>query len=141
MKYIGTRAIADAFAQLKNNNGILVACSLNAISISFFNTCGIGITKELSASHRMVLDTMRTFIVWGVSLLVGWENFSWVQLIGFLIVTMGICLYNEVITAKWLFTYPAAGSTSKSFIGDADHGSFLGRIEDEKAAGVPLAAN
>lgn len=130
--------VPDAIEQLKNNNGILLACSLNALSIAFFNTCGIGITKELSCSHRMVLDTMRTFIVWGASLMLGWEHFSWVQLIGFLLVTTGIAVYNEIITAKWLFTYPSAAGASKSFIGDADHGSFLGRLEEETAATLPL---
>merc|ERR1711957_542621 len=84
-------------------------------------------------------DTMRTFVVWGVSLALGWEFLSWVQLIGFLFVTFGICLYNEIVTLKCFFTYPVADGASKSFVGDADHGSFLGKLEDEQARTLPLS--
>ena len=32
------------------------------ISIAFFNFFGISVTKDMSAAHRMVLDSLRTLV-------------------------------------------------------------------------------
>merc|ERR1719265_2482087 len=53
----------------------------------------------------MVVDSLRTGIVWTVSLALGWEPFSWIQVIGFLIIIFGSAMYNEVITFP-CFVYP-----------------------------------
>ena len=39
-----------------------------SISISFFNWFGISITSSSSAAYRVVLDSLRTLLVWGVGL-------------------------------------------------------------------------
>jgi len=52
------------------------------LSIAFFNFSGISVTKELSATTRMVLDSMRTVVVWAVSVAVGWQSFNAIQLPG-----------------------------------------------------------
>ena len=39
----------------------------NVASIAFFNFFGISVTKEMSATTRMVLDSIRTFVIWGQS--------------------------------------------------------------------------
>jgi hypothetical protein len=36
-----------------------------------------------------VLETVRTFIVWGGSLAVGWQSFEYVQLVGFIVAIAG----------------------------------------------------
>ena len=69
----------------------------NIISIAFFNFSGISVTKEISATTRMVLDSIRTFVIWMVTLGIGWQAFQWMQIIGFLLLLCGMCLYNEVI--------------------------------------------
>lgn len=51
----------------------------------------------MSATTRMVLDSIRTFVVWIVSLGLHWQDFSWLQLVGFIILLIGMCLYNDVI--------------------------------------------
>ena len=58
-------------------------------SIAFFNFFGISVTKKMSASHRMVLDSVRTCVVWTVGLLAFGEKFSILQLIGFIILITG----------------------------------------------------
>jgi len=87
----------DAFIQLTNNYIIALAILGNVLSIAFFNFFGISVTKSLSASHRMVLDSVRTFVIWGFSLLVGWETFHELQLVGFTILLAGTALYNEIL--------------------------------------------
>merc|ERR1712151_991360 len=110
------------------NPVIIVAMTGNVLSIAFFNFFGVSITKNMSASHRMVLDSVRTLLVWAVSLGLGWEKFHPLQLLGFAILTVGISMYNEVIKLPRVFTYPAKDETP-SFVGDCDHGSFLAHEE------------
>jgi len=95
----------DAISQLRENATIDYAMLGNILSIPFFNAFGNSVTKHLSASHRMVVDSLRTGIVWTVSLALGWEPFSWIQVIGFLIIIFGSAMYNEVITFS-CFVYP-----------------------------------
>ncbi|KAL4630552.1 solute carrier family 35 member F6 [Arapaima gigas] len=84
----------DAFCQIGNQPMIVVALLGNIISIAFFNFAGISVTKEISATTRMVLDSLRTVIIWVVSLAVGWEQFHGLQVLGFIILLVGASLYN-----------------------------------------------
>ena len=58
-------------------------------------------TKEMSATTRMVLDSVRTLVIWGVSLGVGWQKFQYLQLIGFLILVSGMCVYNDLLIGMY----------------------------------------
>jgi len=50
----------------------------------------------------MVLDSVRTFIIWGYSLAVGWQQFQYFQIIGFALLLVGTCIYNEIIVIWFL---------------------------------------
>ena len=67
---------------------------------------GISVTKEMSATTRMVLDSVRTLVIWGVSLGVGWQVFHALQLLGFAMLVTGMCVYNDLLFGelKLLFT-------------------------------------
>lgn len=56
----------------------------------------------MSATTRMVLDSVRTLVIWGVSLGVGWQTFHLLQLAGFVILVMGMCIYNDLLIAPCL---------------------------------------
>jgi len=95
----------DAFVQL-GANALLLGATLCAIaSIALFNCIGITVTKRLSAAHRMILDTARVVLVWIFSLIVHavapasghGQTFSYVQLIGFVILVLGSLVYYEVV--------------------------------------------
>lgn len=87
----------DALFQMKNNYIILIATVGTILSIAFFNFAGISVTKEMSATTRMVLDSLRTMVIWAVSLIVGWETFNGIQLVGFVILLLGTFVYNDVL--------------------------------------------
>ena len=70
------------------------------ISIAFFNFAGVSVTKELSATTRMVLDSVRTLVIWTVSLALSWQSFYWPQVIGFALLVTGMCLYNNIINTS-----------------------------------------
>lgn len=84
----------DAFCQIGHQPLILLALLGNTVSIAFFNFAGISVTKEISATTRMVLDSLRTLVIWVVSLALGWEQFHGLQVLGFLVLLLGTALYN-----------------------------------------------
>ncbi|XP_034756835.1 solute carrier family 35 member F6 [Etheostoma cragini] len=84
----------DAFCQIGHKPLILLALLGNTVSIAFFNFAGISVTKEISATTRMVLDSLRTLVIWVVSLALGWELFHGLQVLGFLVLLVGTALYN-----------------------------------------------
>ncbi|XP_064428031.1 solute carrier family 35 member F6 isoform X2 [Mirounga angustirostris] len=84
----------DAFCQVARQPLIALALLGNISSIAFFNFAGISVTKELSATTRMVLDSLRTIVIWALSLALGWEAFHPLQILGFFILLMGTALYN-----------------------------------------------
>ncbi|XP_068207612.1 solute carrier family 35 member F6-like isoform X2 [Palaemon carinicauda] len=92
----------DAFLQIKNNPLLILAILLNITSIAFFNFAGVSVTKELSATTRMVLDSIRTLVIWVFSIAVQWERFQYLQPIGFLILVIGMMLYNNVFIVPLL---------------------------------------
>lgn len=116
--------VTDALTQMGNNPWIVIFLIGNMLSIAVFNNAGISVTKMLSATHRMVLDSVRTLTVWLASLAIGWETFHWLQLLGFFILAVGTGIYNDIIKVPCMFTYPSAVPTSQ-----ARHGSFCGGAE------------
>lgn len=50
-----------------------------SFSIAFFNFAGISVTKEMSATTRMILDSVRTIVIWAFSLAFGWQAFHYLQ--------------------------------------------------------------
>jgi drug/metabolite transporter (DMT)-like permease len=70
---------SDAFEQIKNSSQILIAAILLVLSIAFYNFSGVSVTKEITATTRMVLDSVRTLLVWIFSLSCGWQQFHFLQ--------------------------------------------------------------
>jgi hypothetical protein len=64
-------------------------CLGNVFSIAFFNFAGISVTKELSSTTRMVLDSGRTLVIWAVSLALSWQAFYPLQIVGFVLLVIG----------------------------------------------------
>lgn len=120
----------DAFVQMANNPVIIVAMSGTVVSIAFFNFAGVSVTKELSATTRMVLDSVRTLVIWAVSLALRWQNFYWPQIIGFALLVTGMCLYNNILNGDVVRCRRRGTSTTdghQPLIDDADVGGEQGR--------------
>lgn len=96
----------DAILQIYHGHLLLVALLVSIFSIAFFNFFGISVTKQLSATHRTTIDATRVFLVWIFSLIIGWEHFVWLQLVGFVILLFGTGLFNEIFRLPGLY-YPS----------------------------------
>ena len=77
------------------------------LSIAFFNFSGLTISKYASATSRTIVDTLRTVLVWTFFLVMPFvpddtkEKFSWLQLLGFMILILGGLIYNEILVLKF----------------------------------------
>jgi len=70
------------------------------LSIAFFNFAGVTVTKEISATTRMVLDSVRTLFIYVVSLALRWQTFFWLQVIIF--VFFGVDTWLDPTNIWWL---------------------------------------
>jgi len=89
----------EAFVQMGHYPLIIFALIGTILSIAFFNFAGVTVTKEISATTRMVLDSVRTLFIYVVSLALRWQTFFWLQIVGFILLVMGMALYNNVFAA------------------------------------------
>ncbi|XP_055326910.1 solute carrier family 35 member F6 [Sitodiplosis mosellana] len=92
--------VFDALYQIKNSWQILVSILGTVVSIAFFNYAGISVTKEISATTRMVLDSVRTLVIWVFSMVIGWQVFQPLTLCGFVFLLFGMCLYNNILICQ-----------------------------------------
>lgn len=49
----------------------------------------------------VIIIITRTLFIWMVSLYLGWEQFSWIQVIGFVVMVTGTFYFNGVL--RWPF--------------------------------------
>ena len=80
--------------------------TLTCISIMIFNLSGLTITKNGGAVFKVILDTLRTIIVWIISVIIGFETLKpagkvSLELIGFIMLIMGNLVYNELVVIKF----------------------------------------
>ena len=86
-----------AFQQLGDSPILAVLWIAFFVSIGLFNWTGVATTNYSSALARSTIDTSRTILVWVISIIIGWEVFIWLQLIGFVFLVLGTIIYNEVL--------------------------------------------
>ena len=84
----------DGFVQLGNNKLLIFAFCAYIFAVAFYVYGGISVTKEFSATTKMVFDAIKSVTVWIASLCIGWERFKYLQLIGFITITAGVFSYN-----------------------------------------------
>lgn len=65
-----------------NNRNVWTSSIVIACSIALFNFCGLAVTRSVSATARSTIDSCRTLLIWAVSLLLGWEHFNPLQIVG-----------------------------------------------------------
>jgi len=97
----------DAMLMISRNMELLAMIILYWISIAFYNFCGLSVTKKLTAVHRTLIDALRTICVWAIDIFIyyvisetygeAWTKYSYVQLIGFVLLVIGTMVYNGVI--------------------------------------------
>jgi UAA transporter family len=90
----------SALSQMAGNKTLLILLIIYPLTLMCMNIAGQGITKHLSALSRTIINQCRTIVVWGISLILGWESFYILQFIGFILLICGALFYNEIIVLK-----------------------------------------
>ncbi|CAG8506986.1 5956_t:CDS:2 [Diversispora eburnea] len=98
--------IPVGFNQIISYKQIWIAGISICFSIAFFNFFGLSVTRTISATARSTIDTSRIVFIWLVSLSLGWETFSWLQVFGFIILIYGTFIFNNVVSPPLCFTVP-----------------------------------
>jgi len=84
------------FIQISHSSGILIFVILYIITLGAFNFASQAVTKYVSSLSRITMNLARTALTWLISCLLRWETFNFYQLIGFIILTGGVIVYNEI---------------------------------------------
>ncbi|KAJ3173121.1 hypothetical protein HDU88_004580 [Geranomyces variabilis] len=86
------------YSEIVNNPQVLWSGFGIIFSIAFFNWFGLSVTRSISATSRSTIDTCRTIFIWMISLSLGWEQFRWLQVVGFLVLLYGTFLFNDIVS-------------------------------------------
>ncbi|CAG8691074.1 25070_t:CDS:2 [Gigaspora margarita] len=113
--------ISVGFNQIISYRQIWIAGISICFSIAFFNFFGLSVTRTLSATARSTIDTSRIVLVWLVSLFLGWEIFSWLQVFGFIVLIAGTFIFNDVIRPPPCFTVPPKETSENQPLLPEDH--------------------
>lgn len=109
-----------AVRQIASSQMLGMAVLGNVLSIAFFNYFGISVTQSMSATHRMVLDSIRTMVIWIFSLAVGWQSFAALQVVGFTILLVGTLVYNELLVVPGFSTGGSHGGLTEALVDEEE---------------------
>ena len=103
----------DSFVMLWKNPALLWVCIAYVVVILVFNLFGMMITQVTDAMVRNIMEPIRTLLVWVTMVFICYvcthqhmgervNTWSLLQLGGFLILSVGVLIYNDVIRFKCL---------------------------------------
>ncbi|KAH0792151.1 putative integral membrane protein [Histomonas meleagridis] len=106
----------DTFVMIGNSPTLIAFVILYVFFILLYNVTGMFVTNITSAVVRTILEGLRTLCVWFVQLIIfystgnpelgeEWTPFSLMQLSGFLLLFVGMLMYNKILKVP-LFDYP-----------------------------------
>ena len=49
---------------------------------------------------RLVINSGRSVTVWAISLVLGWQTFQPLQIVGFLIMSLGVLIFNDILLGE-----------------------------------------
>lgn len=64
--------------------------------VAAFNFFGLAVSTIVGIPGRSVIDSLRTMITWMIAIYYGWDSFSWLELVGFVILVLGVFIFNGV---------------------------------------------
>ena len=106
--------VVVAFNEIIASRQLIVSTSASIVSIAFFNFFGLSVTRHLSGAARATIDACRTLFIWLFALQVGWEKFHGLEVIGFLAMVVGTCIYNKIISLSTIVILPQQQQSSST---------------------------
>lgn len=96
--------VSDCLAQLKNSPKIVSLTIGQIISVCIFNITGINYVQQpdLDAKFRMLLDVLRTVVIWTCGIYYNTQLFIPWQSVGFFLQIVGLCWFNRILLPECL---------------------------------------
>lgn len=85
---------------LHNNWQLMLSIAGTILSITFFNVAENQCTMKLSGSQRMLLDSLRSMIIWSTLFVQLWQHGEYFEVIGSVVMLSGMCVYNYMLLLK-----------------------------------------
>mmetsp|Transcript_9611 Transcript_9611/g.18249 ORF Transcript_9611/g.18249 Transcript_9611/m.18249 type:complete len:342 (-) Transcript_9611:25-1050(-) len=94
---LGLADTPGAIYQMQSSNILVISMVLGVLCVALFNFSGANVTQRSSAVARSTIKISSTILIWIVELAMGWNTFSFAQLVGFILVAVGTLVYNRII--------------------------------------------
>ncbi|KAE8979963.1 hypothetical protein PF005_g23856 [Phytophthora fragariae] len=132
----------DSFVQVKNSPTLVGLILAYIVAVGTLNVTGNYVTKHLSAVMRSIAETLRTLGVWTLSLFVyyvvqwqgaaspgeQWTTYSWLELLGFILMVYGTLAYKQLIHLPGSKLYEAEQREQIRGRTDAIKSPFMGNM-------------
>mmetsp|Transcript_1537 Transcript_1537/g.3621 ORF Transcript_1537/g.3621 Transcript_1537/m.3621 type:complete len:407 (+) Transcript_1537:41-1261(+) len=117
----------NAYELLRSNSMLTALMGLYIFSCATYNISGIAVTGALSAVHRVMIEALRTLIVWAFGLSIHylvdpksalgevWTPYSWLEVAGFLLLVIGQVIYGAMVKIPRLY-YPPSEEMSHDVV-------------------------
>lgn len=99
----------DSLKMMGNDGGVIGLVLPYLLALAFMNWSSVAISQVLTAVHRQLATAVRTALIWMVDLFIYyvistsigeyWDNWSWLQLVGFGVLMSGTISFS-VITSR-----------------------------------------
>lgn len=93
--------LLDVYTQLLSNPWLIVALSLFILTTLLYGYTSLCIIRFSSSANLILAESVRSYMVWLVALLLEWEYLNFVSIIGFLILQLGLVTYRRAILLEW----------------------------------------
>ena len=116
--------LQDTFYRIGESTTISGILCVYPITVLIVTIAGAMVTKHLSGVHNALISVTRSILVWALELIFAyaapkeiarmygqrWGPYTYLKLIGFILVILATLVYDEDIKLPWLFKYPTRES-------------------------------
>ncbi|CAJ0913857.1 16063_t:CDS:2 [Entrophospora sp. SA101] len=113
--------IPTSWNQIISYQQIWITGIANCFSVAFCSFFGLSITRSISATSRSTIETCTILFIWVVSIVLGWEVFSWLQVFGFISLILGTFIFNNVMRPPPCFSYPLTPTENQPLLPEDEH--------------------
>jgi len=97
---------------IENTSTAVEALGTNSLALTIFLTFLLlipvvkfsarAVTAHGSAIARALVEVGRTFAIWIVEIMFHWDRFSWAELCGYMVVTLGTMVYSKLVCVPFI---------------------------------------
>ena len=93
--------LMDVFTQLRSNTWLVLALGLFILTSLLYGYTSLSIIRFSSSANLILAESVRSYMVYLIALLLEWEYVNLISIIGFLILQIGLITYRKAILLEW----------------------------------------